>query len=221
MKKICLFVFFLFSVFLYSDDLKVEKTNIIYRDEYLLAEGDLPLITLPSGAHYNNPKEDFYSLLKLMKMESRRYFIENKKSEIETFVLKSDYKVSTTLPMFKSIVVKNYYYTGGVHGVIFESTYNFFNGHPIALKDLFKEEVNYKNLLKSKIEEIIIDEDPSLFYREIKIPEEEFTFYLTKDNLVILFNPYDIGPFSSGIPKFYIPLTDIKVFLKPKFVTFF
>lgn len=78
-----------------------------------------------------------------------------------------------------SIYVTYYQYTGGAHGGHNDIAYNIDlkTGNLIELKDLFKEDVDYKKIIDSKIKEQIkaLNEDEKNFF--IKSGEKEENFY--------------------------------------------
>jgi hypothetical protein len=113
---------------------------------------------------------------------------------------------------------ETYLYQGGAHGVTTAETINFLNADQVqtlSLKDLFKEGVDYKVKLNNYIrEEIEKRKEEGIPYFE---GEEGFTtitddqkFYLHNDQLVILFDQYEIAPGYVGIPNFSIPIQVIR-----------
>ena len=207
MKRIMFFLSLVISSL--SLGIEVEDKTFNYRDTHMIVEGRLPVFKDGNIVVSTKAVDNFEMLTEIITMEERKFFIEEDRKVTTNFILKSDYAVSGNSLGVESFLVKTYYYTGGRHGMILETPYNFLDGRELSLKDLFKEGVNYKRLLKNKVEEIIIEEDASIFYENIFIEEGEYKFYLKEDMLIILFNPYEIGPHESGIPAFSIPLTDI------------
>lgn len=131
-----------------------------------------------------------------------------------------------------SIYVIYYQYTGGAHGAHYDVTYNIDlkTGNLIELKDLFKENVDYKKVINSKIKEQInaINEDEKNFllksgqeenfyplYEEFNGIKEDQTYYLTDDKLGIYFGLYEIAPYAAGVPTFEIPLEELEGYINP------
>lgn len=110
-----------------------------------------------------------------------------------------------------SITILYYTDTGGAHGNSFRVPYNYDlrTGDELKLKDLFVPGYNYMPVINQEIKRQI-RQQPDLYYHDqyaFKTVKPDQTFYLSPDSLVIYFNPYDIAPFSTGIPEFKIPYT--------------
>ena len=215
MKKLMIFLSLIVSVVVQGID--VEERTYNYRETNFIIEGRIPVFkegdrTVSTGAH-----DKFQMMSEIIALESGRYFTEERGSALHSFILKGDFSKKNNKLGVDSFLVKTYYFTGGEHGMILESPYNFYKGKILNLEDIFKKDVNYKRLIKNKIEEIIIEEDPSLFYENVTVREKEFKFFFEEDNLVIIFNPYEIGPHESGIPAFKIPVSDISDHLRTSF----
>lgn len=215
MKKLMIFLSLIFSVVVQGID--VEERTFNYRENNFIIEGRIPVFKEGDKTVSTGALERFQMMSEVITMESGRYFTEERSKAPLSFILKSDFSQKNNNLGIDSFLVKTYYFTGGDHGMIMESPYNFYKGKILNLEDIFKKDVNYKRLIKNKIEEIIIEEDPSLFYENVTVREKEFKFFFEGDNLVIIFNPYEIGPHESGIPVFKIPVSDISDHLKTSF----
>lgn len=214
MKKIlfCLFLILTAAVL----GIEAEEKNVSYRDDNTIINGRIPIFKYRGRPVSEKAVDTFRILDEIVRMESRRHFREMGNKEGNPFVLKSDYsKVENKLGI-DSYVVKTYYYAGREHGMVLETPYNFREGRELSLGSLFKDEVNYRRLIRNKVEEIIIEGDPSMYYENIVVEEREFKFYFSGENLVIMFNPYEIGPYESGILTFKIPLEELSDYLKIK-----
>lgn len=216
MKRIMFFLHLIIYCFTFGVD--VEDKIFNYMDKHLIIDGRVPLFKNGNSLVSTKAVENFKLLGEIISMEGGKFFIEEGQRSAENFILKSDYTASENSLGIESFLVKTYYYTGGIHGLLLETPYNFFRGKELTLKDVFRDDVNYRRLLKNKIEEIIIEEDPSMFYENISIEEKEYKFHFKDDVLVISFNPYEIGPHESGIPAFFIPIEDILDYLSTSLV---
>ena len=80
-------------------------------------------------------------------------------------------------------------------------------GNVLKFGDLFNEEG--KKVYKDKVDSIIrnvIEENPdNYFVNEFKGIGDNVQYYLTKDNIVIFYQLYELAPYSAGIPEFKIP----------------
>ncbi|MEG0857864.1 MAG: RsiV family protein [Terrisporobacter sp.] len=80
---------------------------------------------------------------------------------------------------------------------------------------MFKEGVDYKKIINSYIYDDI-DANKDLYFTDkngFKGIDENQTFYLNKNGIVIYFSLYEIAPYYVGIPKFIIPYEDLEPYL--------
>ena len=103
--------------------------------------------------------------------------------------------------------------------MILKNSYNFDmnTGNLIYLKDLFKNDVDYRKIIVDEVKEEI-NKEPGLYYDNVAssingIPINQ-RFYLTKDGIIIYYDLYDIAPYVSGIREFTIPYSKVKDMLK-------
>lgn len=211
MKKLLFSLFLLLTTVVLG--VEVEDINFQYTDNYTIVTGRVPLFKYKGSPVSEEAVNTFNILDEVMRMESRRYFREAGNREGNPFVLKSDYSKMENKAGIDSYVVKTYYYKGGDHGMILETPYNFRGSREVTLNSLFKDGINYRRVIRNRIEETIIEGDPSMYYENIVIREEDYKFYLSEDKLVIIFNPYELGPYESGILTFEIPLEELSDYL--------
>ncbi len=148
---------------------------------------------------------------------SKKY--ENKTNQLENmrkFVCKSNFEVSYNNNNILSVPVIYYQYTGGAHGVYSKKTYNvnLKTGEELFLKDLFKDNFDYKKLIDEGIRNNINEEPKNYFQDSFKGISDNQDFYITNDSIVVYFQLYEIAPYSAGIPEFKIPFSCIKKVLK-------
>jgi len=216
MKKIIVFIFML-AVFQNMFSVETKKSNIKLENQYLMIDGKIPVFYNKGkyiGNSSNKVKGGFRALMEMIKMESNKNRLENPDNRDGKFILKSDFKKIDNESKIDSYLVKTFYFTGGSHGMILEEGYNFKNGKEVFLKDIFKGSINYKGLIKQKVEEQIIKYGGDLYYADINIPDEEYSFYFEGDSLVVFFNPYTLASYEAGIITFEIPISEISAFMK-------
>lgn len=132
--------------------------------------------------------------------------------------LQATYKVTYQQKDLLSVVISLYEYTGGAHGipVQYAFTFNLTTGDPLTLKDLFQAEAPYIEAIDHYIEKTI-EAAPEDDYFEGEFGfqgiHSEHPFYLTQGAVVIFFTPYEIAPYSTGIPEFHIPIEGLKDYL--------
>jgi hypothetical protein len=95
--------------------------------------------------------------------------------------------------------------------------YDLNTGKPLSLKDLFKPNVNYTNILNQEIRRII-QQNPSAYFKDTLknftgITEDQ-PFYLDDNELNIYFGFNEIAPIASEIPIIKIPLYDLREVMK-------
>lgn len=141
-----------------------------------------------------------------------------------------DYNTSNNLPFFPyelvysytdtynkntiiSLYFDKYIYAGGAHGSTIRTsqTWNMNTGTQILLCSLFNNDCSYVIIVLKEflhqIEVQIEDGSNSYFENYAKLVIENFNFeqfYLIDNNIAIFYQQYDIAPYSSGIPVFYI-----------------
>lgn len=142
---------------------------------------------------------------------------------IGPYQLYSRYKV-TNMQNVTSFYIEYYQFTGGAHGITARLSYNIDNstGKEIQLKDIFNDGYNYKDIINKEIASSIERDKDKYFtgkdgFNGIK---ENQNFYITNGNIVIYFDIYEIAPYVTGIPEFYIPVEkfdqkNMKYELKP------
>lgn len=139
---------------------------------------------------------------------------------------KSEFKVFLNQKNLFGVELHSYSFTGGAHGAnfTFYSTYNTQNGKLLKLGDLFIAEqrssfiqMAEKQFINSR------DIDTNTTYEEAGywFENEEFhlnnNFRFTPEGLEVLFNPYEIAPYSEGTISLYFSYSEIKSLLKKEF----
>ncbi|MFV9875970.1 MAG: DUF3298 domain-containing protein [Rickettsiales endosymbiont of Dermacentor nuttalli] len=129
------------------------------------------------------------------------------------------------------IVSIEFYYTedtGGAHGIYGVNTLNFNakTGDKVLLEDLIYSN-NQKKINDYLVE--VLKKDPKSFYNsEMQVDFasndviknfETQSFYVTQNGIVLQFNPYEVGPYSSGIITVELPEQFINQDYFTKYVT--
>ncbi|MBU3196211.1 DUF3298 and DUF4163 domain-containing protein [Clostridium algidicarnis] len=123
-------------------------------------------------------------------------------------VAQSDYKVTYNSDDILSIVIEYYEYNGGAHGMTYKINFNYYidTGERIKLSSLFKEGFNYKEHVDKAIKEAM-DKTPEVYFEDkFQGINDDTSFYITKEGIVIYFPLYEIAPYSTGIPEFIISM---------------
>ncbi|MDO5969883.1 DUF4163 domain-containing protein [Flavivirga aquimarina] len=111
-----------------------------------------------------------------------------------------------------SIAITSYIYAGGAHGTVTISFLNFetITGHIILNNNLFKDVEGFKKVAKSYFDKAIKDKDVFLDTTTFELPEN---MAYNEDGIVLLYNTYEVAPYSTGIIEFVIPFEEISSFL--------
>ena len=123
-----------------------------------------------------------------------------------------------------SLLTENYIYLGGAHGTTAWDTYTIYlgddNPHRLELKELFVDESQYIDEINQRIDRLVEDnpEQYSELWAQPHITEAESgRFYLTDNDLVIWFPPYELSYYARGFVEFPIPLSELNGLLKEEF----
>jgi len=120
------------------------------------------------------------------------------------------------------IAFLEYQYSGGAHGISYQKYLNLrtTDNKVLKLKDLFKEETDYKTLINNEIKEQIKNRQikgeyffpGSQGFTSIK---DDHEYYINRNgDIVIIFNIYEIAPYAAGIVAFAIPKEKLINYLK-------
>lgn len=154
--------------------------------------------------------------------EDIRFFKEGNNLDYVDPIGKYSYEVSYTVessPRMTSIVFKVYEFTGGAHGNLRIRTRNYApTGELLAIGSLFAPSSNYLSQLSEISREKLqaeYGENLGNWFEDGTTPQTTNfeSFYVTaNDELVIIFQPYQVAPWATGTPEITIPfneLTDI------------
>lgn len=95
--------------------------------------------------------------------------------------------------------------------------YDLITGNTISLKDVFKNDIDYVEVVKKYVN-YKISQNKDLFYEnyDLYIPNDQ-AFYLTDDAIIIYFGVDEIAPASSGVPKFRMSFEKFAPYISPRF----
>lgn len=208
--------------------IKVETKEIKVKNEELEIDFKIPVITglsdskVQDNINYTLEKStiDFKNE---MEKGAKEFIKEAKKEgwEIRPFTASSDYEVSYNKNGLISISVTSYQYTGGAHGLASKRNYTLEIelGKELSLKDLFKDDSNYKKVIDEEIKTQIEAKKDEYFDGDMGFQgiSDAQSFYIKDGKLVIHFGLYEIAPYASGMKEFEIPFSSLKDIIKPQF----
>lgn len=116
---------------------------------------------------------------------------------------------------FISLAKNIYEYKGGAHGMQFvqRQNYDLKNNKWLDLNEELKlDDENFKNFVKKKI---LQEKDRDDLYNldDFKISS---IFEIRKNGIIMIWEPYEIAPYSSGVIELFLNFEEIKPFLKDK-----
>ncbi|MGW8959453.1 PdaC/SigV domain-containing protein [Paenibacillus sp. NPDC055715] len=117
----------------------------------------------------------------------------------------NDFAIAYNKDGILSVIMQDYSYTGGAHGMTARKGYTFSlsDGKLLQLSDVLKANPNYKqflnNDLKKKINGSMVNEGGFGNFQGISANPN---FYVTNSSVTIVFDLYDYGPYAYGIPEF-------------------
>lgn len=116
-------------------------------------------------------------------------------------------------PEIISIAITSYVNTGGAHGTSNISFLNFNaeDGQKLTNEQLITDITAFKTMAKPYFDKTIAAKDNAVFdLEDFQLPAN---IAYTEDGLVLLYNTYEIAPYSTGIIEFKIPFEKAKPYL--------
>lgn len=128
-------------------------------------------------------------------------------------------------PRTVTYIYTTYMDTLGAHGNTFFHTFTFdtVTGAPLGLADIFSPGADYLGKLsaesRAKLPGVIGQGYDMNFIKDGTTPDEKnfVNFFFDNRELVILFPPYQVAPYSFGPQTLRIPLSDLTSILKPEY----
>jgi hypothetical protein len=211
------------------DKIKISTKEIKYADQYIEENIKIPVIEGLSNMSIQDRinlsfEKDALDFKNIIEKQSKDGFEEAKSAgyPFHAYQAYIEYKVTYNKDNLLSIPVTYYSYIGGAHGItnIISRNINLKIGKDIAIKDMFKEGVNYKDIIKQEVIKQIKLQPEIYFEDAIKTVEgsnEKFSFYIEDGNIVVYYSLYSIAPYSSGIREFKIPFEVFKDGINPEY----
>jgi hypothetical protein len=123
-----------------------------------------------------------------------------------------DGEVMFQSPEVISISVTSYVNTGGAHGNTNITFLNFdaSTGKRLQNSDLIKNKEAFKTIAKSYFKEAVTEDDVLFDPDNFQLPAN---VGFTEEGIILLYNTYEIAPYSTGIIDFTIPFEKVNDFL--------
>lgn len=203
---------------------QIDTQTVTKNNKYINSVINIPIIRTKNKSIEKNINEliknDIMSGFYKVEEEAKNYLKNTPKEYINPFIYNVDFDVKKNSDSMLSIVIKIYRYSGGAHGFYENKSYNIFmeTGEDLKLKNLFKENSDYKNVINNLIRQQIKENKEEYSFKSIS---ENQKFYIQDDKLVIYFDLYEIAPFAGGIPEFKISVDKISHILNEKYINIF
>ena len=134
-------------------------------------------------------------------------YFKDKPSPLMPYQLYARYKVTNNSDII-SFYIDYYQFSGGAHGITNRIAYNIekSSGNEMQLKDIFKDNYNYKDIINKEISREI-SKDPDRYFTGkdgFNGIGDNQNFYIKNNKVVIYFGLYEIAPYAAGISEFII-----------------
>lgn len=115
-------------------------------------------------------------------------------------------------PGLTSVAITSYTNTGGAHGILNISFLNFDSktGQRIQNKHLFNDIEAFKIVATPYFKDATKDKSLLLDYKQFELPAN---IGYSEDGIVLLYNTYEVAPYSSGIIELAIPFEEAEPYL--------
>lgn len=147
-------------------------------------------------------------------VENARY-IPSGKPPFNSYTFDSKYKVTYNEKCISSLYTETYTYMGGAHGETKRTsdTWDFRTGTRLQLNDVYPLTGATLRTMQSALEQQAasrLEENPGSYFDDYRtLLQKNFhrnSFYIQPGAVVIYYQQYDIAPYSTGLPEFYLPL---------------
>jgi len=131
-----------------------------------------------------------------------------------------DYRIAYNRNDIISVVLTQYEYTGGAHGMTYQTSYtmDLKTGKVYSLSDLFGAGADYVAAISGHVKKGFADKEPDLPlltpFEAIGIQQD---FYIKDESVVIYFQLYEYTPYAAGIQEFPVAFASLQSILAPRF----
>lgn len=202
-----------------SKSYKAKDGTVILEANYAFPERTNPdAAGIAINAFYDKQLKDLLSYLEgdLLDAAQSDYQMVPDKSKFEPYEDNQEYSITYESKNIICFLRKYYSYSGGAHGnnAISADIFRLDNGKHLSIADFFTVDAKtYKGRLLNSILTQADSKSDQLFegYKtEIPKDFDPNNFYLSKDGFVFYFQPYEIGPYASGVIEFKVPYDNVK-----------
>ncbi|MEC4567751.1 DUF4163 domain-containing protein [Paenibacillus sp. CMAA1739] len=116
----------------------------------------------------------------------------------------NDFAIAYNKEGILSVIMQDYSYTGGAHGMTARKGYTFSlaDGKLLQLSDVLKANPNYKKFLNADLKKKVDGLQGGEGFDKFKELAADQNFYVTNGGVTIVFDLYEYAPYAYGIPEF-------------------
>jgi len=207
--------------FVENDGIKIYSKTIRYKDDYTEVNMKIPVIEgMDNTELMDRLNQEFEKKALDFKKETEKavkeVIVESKKEgwPLRTGSVYTEFEAQINDNKTMNIAVTYYQYTGGAHGYSYKETVNLDleNEKELSLKELFAGSDTYLQVLTDEILKEMHKQKDDLFPETLENfkASDDLKFYLTDDAIVFYFDPYEVGPYASGIVEFKVPYDSLR-----------
>ena len=198
-----------------------ENRRIIAEDDKLLTNIQYPYFSLAEKTAADKINEVVIADVKAARQEAQdnlqEYGSYQSPNKCETYF---NYKITCQKGDILSLVLFDYQYYGGAHGITrqISHTFDIKTGREYDLADLMEGGSGYEGYINDFIRQDIVKEgleDAQLVKFE-SIADDQ-NYYLSNKGLVIYFQQYEYFPYAAGIPEYNLPYDGLERYFNPEF----
>lgn len=124
------------------------------------------------------------------------------------YLFSNSYIVTYNQKGIVSLILEQYNFTGGAHGMTYRKalTFSLKDGKQLTVTDVIGNNNNLK-LINQSIKQQF--EKRTEYFGDFKGIDNKADFYIEPGNLIVYFQLYDYTPYVAGFPEFSFPLTKV------------
>lgn len=140
------------------------------------------------------------------KEEKKSSFCKNNPSMCN-FTYSTSYKVSGSHSSYLTFILSDYEYTGGAHGLGYKYgvNYSLKTGKEIPITSVLKTSTQQKKVEKYIYNKLKNNNDYFVDTLSDVDVSKNSEYLMMKDGIKVIFQSYEIAPYSTGQPEIYVP----------------
>ncbi|MGE7604342.1 PdaC/SigV domain-containing protein [Peribacillus sp. NPDC097675] len=160
-----------------------------------------------SGLKNNKAQDKINQTFTNHAKKAYKSYLKGQQKDKEDYEYKTIYKVKYNQDGKLSILLYDYIYEGGAHGMAVVTSYNFkvSSGKQVKIADILTSKQKYTKV-QNYAYKYMSKHDEFYVKKQSDVPvNKNSQFYYTKDGIYLIFQEYDVAPYSAGNPSVKIP----------------